>query len=150
MTFRVLAYRFRAEFRPAPACVGALSAQVVSPMQESREEAIKRLQQSASSLEARTKAEKSAELTGHAVAGQAYKIIAELIGGVLVGLAFGFVADWVLGTRPWGLIGGVLAGFALSIYMARRTANRLMAQAKAQGTPAPSEPYVEAGEDEDR
>ncbi|WP_292070780.1 AtpZ/AtpI family protein [Brevundimonas sp. UBA7534] len=119
-------------------------------MTESREEAIKRLQQSASELEARTTAEKSAELTGQKVAGQAYKIIAELLGGVFVGLAFGFVADWVLGTRPWGLIGGVLLGFALSIYMARRTANRLMAQAKAQGTTAPSEPYVEAGEDEER
>jgi ATP synthase protein I len=30
------------------------------------------------------------------------------------------------------LIGGVLLGFALSIFMARRTANRLMAQAKAE------------------
>jgi ATP synthase protein I len=67
-----------------------------------------------------------------------------------VGLAFGFIVDWVLGTRPWGLIGGVLLGFALSIYMARRTANRLMAQAKAQGNSAPAEPYVEAGEDEER
>jgi ATP synthase protein I len=84
------------------------------------------------------------------VAGQAYKIIAELLGGVFVGLAFGFIVDWVLGTRPWGLIGGVLLGFALSIYMARRTANRLMAQAKAQGNSAPAEPYVEAGEDEER
>ena len=119
-------------------------------MQESREEAIKRLTESASSLEARTAQQESADLAAHKVTGEAYKIIAELIGGVLVGLAFGFIADWVLGTRPWGLIGGVLAGFALSIYMARRTANRLMAQAKAQGTPAPSEPYVEAGEDEDR
>ena len=122
----------------------------MSPMQDSREEAIKRLQKSASELEARTTAEKSAELTGHAVAGQAYKIIADLVGGVLVGLALGFLADRFLGITPWGIIGGVLMGFALSIYMARRTANRLMAQAKAQGTPAPSEPYVEAGEDEDR
>ena len=122
----------------------------MSPMQESREEAIKRLQKSASALEARTKAEKSADLTGHQVAGQAYKIIAELLGGVFVGLALGFGVDRFLGTAPWGIIGGVLLGFALSIYMARRTANRLMAQAKAQGTPAPSEPYVEAGEDEDR
>ena len=95
-------------------------------MTESRDEAIKRLQQSASELEARTTVEKSAELTGQKVAGQAYKIIAELLGGVFVGLAFGFIVDWVLGTRPWGLIGGVLLGFALSIYMARdRKSTRL-------------------------
>ena len=118
-------------------------------MSESREEAIKRLQDSASALEARTTAEKSAELTGQQVSGQAYKIIAELLGGVFVGLAFGFIADWVFGTRPWGLIGGVLLGFALSIYMARRTANRLMAQAKAAGVTGEAVPYVEAGEKED-
>ena len=106
-------------------------------MSESREEAIKRLQDSASALEARTTVEKSAELTGHQVSGQAYKIIAELLGGVFVGLAAGF-------------IGGVLLGFALSIYMARRTANRLMAQAKALGTSAPADPYVEADEDGER
>ncbi|MCG2663927.1 AtpZ/AtpI family protein [Brevundimonas sp.] len=119
-------------------------------MSESREEAIKRLQDSASALEARTTVEKSAELTGHQVSGQAYRIIAELLGGVFVGLAAGFIADWVFGTRPWGLIGGVLLGFALSIYMARRTANRLMAQAKALGTSAPADPYVEADEDGER
>ena len=118
-------------------------------MSESREEAIKRLQDSASALEARTTAEKSAELTGQQVSGQAYKIIAELLGGVFVGLAFGAIADWALGTRPWGLIGGVLLGFALSIYMARRTANRLMAQAKASGVEPKSIPFDDE-EDEDR
>lgn len=123
----------------------------MSPMQESREEAIKRLQKSASELEARTRAEKSAELTGQAVAGEAYKIIAELLGGVAVGLALGFGLDHFAGTRPWGLIGGVLLGFALSLWMARRTANRLMAQAKAEGVRGDPEPYVEAGEEnEDR
>ena len=78
------------------------------------------------------------------------KILAELLGGVLVGIGAGAVVDWLAGTAPWGLIGGVLLGFALSIYMARRTANRLMAQAKALGTSAPAEPYVEADEDGER
>jgi ATP synthase protein I len=63
---------------------------------------------------------------------QAYKILAELLGGVLVGIGAGAVVDWLAGTAPWGLIGGVLLGFALSVFMARRTANRLMAQAKAE------------------
>jgi len=115
-------------------------------MSESREEAIKRLQDSASALEARTTAEKSAELTGHQVSGQAYKIIAELLGGVIVGIAIGFGVDRLFGTAPWGLIGGVLLGFALSLWMARRTANRLMAQAKAAGIQAEAIPFEEAGE----
>ena len=116
---------------------------------ESREEAIARLNRSASDLETRTTREVSAELAGQKVSSEAYKIIAELLGGVFVGLAFGAIADWALGTRPWGLIGGVLLGFALSIYMARRTANRLMAQAKASGVEPKSVPFDDE-EDEDR
>jgi ATP synthase protein I len=119
-------------------------------MQESREEAIRRLNRGASELEARTTSERSVDMAAHAVTGQAYKIIAELIGGVLVGLALGFGVDRFAGTTPWGLIGGVLLGFALSVYMARRTANRLMAQAKALGTTASAgDPIVEAGEKDD-
>ena len=50
-------------------------------------------------------------------------------------LAFGAIADWAFGTRPWGLIGGVLLGFALSVWMAWRTAQRLMAEANKSGEP---------------
>jgi ATP synthase protein I len=117
-------------------------------MKESREEAIKRLHQSASALEARTQADKSAEVAAQKVVGQAYRIIAELLGGVAIGLAFGFGVDRLFGTTPAGVIGGVLLGFALSIYMARRTANRLMAQAKAAGVPQQGEPIVEADEED--
>ena len=119
----------------------------MSPTKESREEAIKRLAKSASELEARSATAKSTELAAHAVTSQAYKIIAELLGGVLVGLAIGFGVDRLFGLTPWGLIGGVLLGFALSLWMARRTANRLMAQAKAQGVTAEAVPFEEAGED---
>lgn len=121
----------------------------MSPTKESREEAIKRLNESASALEARTQADKSAEVAAQKVVGQAYRIIAELLGGVAIGLAIGFGVDRLFGTTPMGVVGGVLLGFALSIYMARRTANRLMAQAKAAGLPQQGEPIIEA-DDEDR
>lgn len=117
-------------------------------MTESREEAIKRLHQSASALEARTQAGKSAEVAAQKVVSQAYRIIAELLGGVAIGLAAGFGVDRMVGTTPWGVVGGVLLGFTLSIYMARRTANRLMAQAKAAGLPQQGEPIVEADEED--
>jgi len=118
----------------------------MSPTKETREEAIARLTKSASELEARTANARSAEISAHAVTSQAYKIIAELLGGVIVGIAIGFGVDRVFGTAPWGLIGGVLLGFALSLWMARRTANRLMAQAKAAGIQAEAIPFEEAGE----
>ena len=114
---------------------------------ESREEAIKRLTESASSLEARTAREISHDAAGQAAAGQAWRIIADLLGGVFVGLALGFVADKLLGTNPWGLIGGVLLGFAVSIWMAWRTAQRITAQAKASGAEPRSVPFDDEEED---
>lgn len=74
---------------------------------------------------------------------QAYKIIADLLGGVVVGLALGFGLDRLTGgaTAPWGLIGGVLAGFAVSIWMAKRTADRLVAQAAKENANPPSVPF---------
>jgi ATP synthase protein I len=104
---------------------------------ETREEALRRLDERAAALRARTTVTASSH-AGEQATSQAYRIIAELVGGVLIGLAAGAIVDRFAGTGPWGLIGGVLLGFALSIYLARRTANRLMALAKAeQGTPAP-------------
>ena len=102
---------------------------------ESREEAIARLNKSASELEARTTRDLSHEAAGQAAAGQAWKIIADLFGGVFVGLALGFGVDHFAGTSPVGIIGGVLLGFAVSIWMAWRTAQRLMAEANKHGEP---------------
>lgn len=108
---------------------------------ESREEAIARLAKSASSLEARTAKPVSHEAAGQAAAGQAWRIIADLFGGVFVGLALGAIADRFFQTGPWGLIGGVLLGFAVSVWMAWSTAQRLMDQAKASGVEPKSVPF---------
>ena len=97
---------------------------------ESREEAVARLAKDASELEARTTRQLS-----HEAAGQAWKIIADLFGGVFVGLALGVGVDYFAGTSPVGIIGGVLLGFAVSVWMAWRTAQRLMAEAKQHGEP---------------
>ena len=113
---------------------------------ESREEAIKRLNTSASDLEARTARQLSHEAAGQAAAGQAWRIIADLFGGVFLGLAIGAVLDRFAHTGPWGMIGGVLLGFAVSVWMAWRTAQRLMAQAKLQGEPQ-SVPFDDEEED---
>ena len=112
----------------------------MAPADEPHEEAMRRLDERAVALGARTQRPVTAHAGEQAVS-QAYRIIAELIGGVLVGLAAGFIVDRVFQTTPWGLIGGVLLGFALSIWMARRTANRLMALAKQGSEPLPSVPF---------
>ena len=112
----------------------------MAPADDPREEAVRRLDERAAALRARTQRPEASHAGEQAVS-QAYRIIAELIGGVLVGIAAGFIVDRVLKTTPWGLIGGVLLGFALSIWMARQTANRLMAMAKQDAEPLPSVPF---------
>ena len=111
----------------------------------SREEALARLNQQADALEARN-APETVDY-GQQAASQAYRILAELIGGVLVGLAIGFGADRVFGTTPWGMIGGVLLGFAVSVFMAKRTADRLIALAKTDGRGVQSVPFDDEDED---
>ncbi len=112
-----------------------------------RHEALGRLDERAKALVARTQRPAGGHAGEQAVS-QAYRIIAELVGGVLIGLAAGFLFDRVAHTTPWGLIGGVLLGFALSIYMARRTANRLMALAKQEQAGRPMPPSVPDDEEE--
>lgn len=118
----------------------------MAPVDDAREEAIRRLDERASALGARTQ-RPGASHAGEQAVSQAYRIIAELIGGVLVGLAAGFIVDRVFSTTPWGLIGGVLLGFALSIWMARRTANRLMALAKQGAEQPEAVPFDEDDEE---
>lgn len=120
----------------------------MSPTEESREEAIHRLQKSASELEARSAPPRSETLAATAVVSKAYRIIIELLAGVLVGLGFGIVVDRVFHTTPFGILGGVLLGFAVSIWMAKRTADRLMAQARAAEAANPS-PLPAAGRDDE-
>jgi ATP synthase protein I len=122
----------------------------MSPTPESREEAIARLNKSASDLEARTTSDARADAAGRAVAGQAYKVVAQLLGGVFLGVAVGFVVDRFAGTNPWGVIGGVLLGFGVSLWMAWQTAQRLMAQAAEAGVEPRSIPFDDAEDDDDK
>ncbi len=108
------------------------------------------LQRRADALERSTARPATAEAGRSRAVDQAYKIVTDLLGGVFVGLALGLGLDWLSGgrTRPWGLIGGVLAGFAVSLWMAKRTADRLQAQADREnlGAAPPSVPFDDEDE----
>jgi ATP synthase protein I len=114
---------------------------------ENREEALKRLDERAAALQARTA--KPVHSAGEAATSQAWRILAELLGGVFIGLAIGWVAQKFLPIAPWGLIGGVLGGFALSLVLAKRTADRLMAQARAEQGDTPLPTVADDDDDED-
>jgi ATP synthase protein I len=130
------AYRFRRDLAGAFSSGSPTLAVIMSPADEPREEALRRLDERAAALGARTQRPVGASAAGERAVSQAYRIIAELLGGVLVGLGLGFLVVWLFKVPPAvGLIGGVLLGFALSLWMAWRTAQRLMALAKQEGEP---------------
>ena len=51
-----------------------------------------------------------------------FRLSTELVAGVLVGAAFGWVLDYLLGISPWGLIVFLLLGFAAGILNVMRAA----------------------------
>ena len=124
-----------------------LSGYLMSLPPESREEAIKRLNEQADALERRTENRLAHEMAGQKAASQAWKIIADHFGGVFVGLALGFGIDHFAGTSPVGIIGGVLVGFAISVWMAWRTAKRIQAEAEASGVRPQAVPFDDEEED---
>ncbi len=114
--------------------------------EDPREEALRRLDERADALEARTR--RNVPDYGSQAVGGAYRILGELIGGVLVGLALGWIVDaFVPAVRPWGAIVGVLLGFVLSIWMAMRTAGRLRDRMSKEGPPPAAVPFDEDEDD---
>lgn len=70
--------------------------------------------------------------------GQAFKIVAELIVGVVVGGGIGWALDRQLGSAPWLLILFLLLGFAAGISNVVRVARRMQAAAEPLQRSAPS------------
>ena len=110
-----------------------------------REEAMKRLHERADALEAKT-VRQVPDYGSKAMAGGA-RLVAGLLGGPLVGLAFGAGFDFLAHTAPWGLIVGILVGFVTSVFLAVRAAQRMSETAKREGWP--TEPAVPFDDEDD-
>lgn len=83
-------------------------------------------------FEARKAAEQPIRAEHEKSSQDGYRLLADLIGGVLVGLGFGWLLDRYAGTGPWGMVGGLLIGMGISIYTVVRKATKLSAQASAR------------------
>ena len=105
----------------------------MTPPEETREEAIRRLQQRAGALQARTT--QTPRDYGAQASGFGYRLLGLLLGGVFVGLGFGFAIDAVARTRPFGMIAGVLVGFGVSVWLAVRSARRMSDEAAREWGP---------------
>jgi len=105
--------------------------------EQQRDAALKRLDERLDTLEA-SRARKVSGLGAETrSAGDGYRLLGELIGGILGGLGLGWVFDHYLHTTPWGLIGGLLIGLGVSVFMVVRQATRMSAKAATEQRPAP-------------
>lgn len=113
-----------------------------------RDEALRRLRERADSLQS-SAVRPPPQPSGHAAVGKAYQILGYLVAGPVVGVAAGAGVDWAARTTPWGLIVGVLLGFAGAVYLAKKAADRIMAEAKAEAAAAPSPSAAVVDDDEE-
>lgn len=111
-----------------------------------REEALRRLDERLDKIEAARLARKR-RFNMEGGASDGYRLLAELIGGVLGGLGFGWVFDQIANTAPWGLISGLLIGTGAAVFMIVRSAGRMSAKAKVLAGPV--EPLVEVEDDDE-
>lgn len=105
----------------------------MTPPEETREEAIRRLEQRAGALEARTT--QTPRDYGSQAHSYGYRLLGLLLGGVFVGLGLGAAIDWFAKTGPFGMIIGVLVGFVVSIWLAVRSARQMSVEAAREWGP---------------
>lgn len=76
----------------------------------------------------------------------AYRLAAEFVAAILVGMGLGWGVDQLFGTGPWGMIVLLLVGFAAGVVNVMRAA----AEMNSANAPPPDMPavYDDEGEDE--
>lgn len=109
------------------------------PKRPSDKDALERLDERLDAFESRTRPKPSRFADEGSGAG--YRLVAELVSAVLGGLGLGWLADRYLGVTPWGMLGGVLIGAVLGVYLVVQTATKMSAKARAEHGIAPSVPF---------
>lgn len=64
--------------------------------------------------------------------GVAYRVLVEMLAGVIVGGGLGWLLDEWLGTRPWFLMAMIVLGFAAGMSNAYRVTRQYAAQAERE------------------
>ena len=102
-------------------------------------EALDRLNEELQAFEAGRAGSASSVGANHAV-GEGYRLLGELIGGVLGGLGLGWLVDRLAHTAPWGIAVGLALGAGVSVYLAATTAARMGRKAMLDSGPLKPSP----------
>jgi len=99
------------------------------------QEALKRLNDRLTAFEAQDAPKSRADGSAERSIGDGYRLLGEVIGGILGGLGLGWVFDHFVHTTPFGLVIGLLLGTAASAYAAMTSAAQ-MGRRSAKGPAA--------------
>jgi ATP synthase protein I len=103
---------------------------------ESNDEALKRLDDRLDAFEAKRKQSPHSGSSERG-ASEGYRLLGEVVGGVLGGLGFGWLFDHFLHTTPWGLVTGMMLGTAVAAYTAYKSASRTAGRVQTPAAPPP-------------
>src|SRR5258707_15666334 len=103
---------------------------------ESSEGALKRLDNQLDAFEASRTAKPLSMGMGGGSGSEGFRMLGQILGGVLGGLGLGWLVDHFAGTTPLGVLSGLLIGAVLSVIAAVRQATAISAKAAAAGPPA--------------
>ena len=98
----------------------------MSQPDDESQEALKRLQPRLDAFDGARRSGSGASPTG---LGAGYRLLGEVVGGVLGGLGLGWFVDRVAHTTPFGIVIGVLVGTGAGLFGAIRAADRASKQA---------------------
>jgi ATP synthase protein I len=82
-------------------------------------------------------------------AGLGYRLLGQMLGGVLGGIGLGWLVDHLAHTSPWGLVLGLLIGLGLSVYSTVRIASQAGARREGSLGPGARLPDGDDGDDDE-
>lgn len=138
-------FRFRADqSRAAAGVVVVKHRRDMSQPDDRPDEALDRLDDKLRAFEAARAKSVSSE-TNRSL-GEGYRLLWELISGVLGGAGLGWLVDQFAGTSPWGIAVGLAIGSGVGVFMACLTAAAISKRAHERAGPLP---VVRDDDDED-
>ena len=105
----------------------------MSQPDDDSQEALKRLQNRLDTFEGQRAPKVEAGGSAESSMGDGYRLLGEVIGGVLGGLGLGWVVDYFAHTTPFGMVVGLLLGTAASAYAAVKSGERMGRAAAKKG-----------------
>jgi len=104
----------------------------MSEPDDESQEALESLQTRLDALTAERTPKRAADVSAERSMGEGYRLLGEVIGGVLGGLGLGWVVDYFAHTTPLFVVVGLLLGTAASAYTAMKSADRMARKARKE------------------